>query len=122
MSSSGGNSSTNSVQNAEDSSGASSAGSTSTQWPSAPSSQQSNDMRELQNILDHALHDPFSTHPNIVSHLKANIKTHCKEAAKKILEADVLLAVTGAGFFADSGLATYDCVANIDVYRSRGWR
>ena len=30
--------------------------------------------------------------------------------------------MTGAGFSADSGLATYDCVANIDAYRSRGWR
>lgn len=114
MSSSGGNS------NGDGS--VSSAGSTSTQWPSAPSSPQNNDMRELQNILDHALHDPFSTHPNIVSHLKANIETHCKEAAKKLWEADVLLTVTGAGFSADSGLATYDCVANIDAYRSRGWR
>ena len=122
MSSSGGNSSANSVENAEEGSGVSSAGSTSTQWPSAPSSPQNNDMRELQNILDHALHDPFSTHPDIVSHLKANIETNCKQAARKVLEADILLAVTGAGFSADSGLATYDCVANIDAYRSRGWR
>ena len=123
MSSSGGNSSVkSSVESDGDGSGESSAGSTSTQWPSAPSSPQNNDMKELQNILDHALHDPFSTHPNIVSHLKANIETHCKEAAKKLLEADVLLTVTGAGFSADSGLATYDCVANIEAYRSRGWR
>ncbi len=122
-SSSGGNSSANSgVEKGEEGSGVSSAGSTSTQWPSAPSSPQNNDMRELQNILDHALHDPFSTHPDIVSHLKANIETNCKQAARKVLEADVLLAVTGAGFSADSGLATYDCVANIDAYRSRGWR
>ena len=122
MSSSGGNSSANSVENDGEGSGVSSAGSTSTQWPSAPSSPQNNDMKELQNILDHALHDPFSTHPNVVSHLKANIEAHCKEAAKKLWEADVLLVVTGAGFSADSGLATYIDVANIDAYRSRGWR
>lgn len=124
MSSSDGNSSANGgMSRAEEGSGvSSSAGSTSTQWPSAPSSPQTNDMRELQTILDHALNDPFSTHPSIVSHLKSNIETHCKLAARKILEADVLLAVTGAGFSADSGLATYDCVANIDAYRSRGWR
>ena len=119
MNSSDGNGSANSVASAEGSSGRS----TSTQWPSAPSSPQNNEnMRELQHILDHALHDPFSTDPNIVSHLKANIETHCKLAARKILEADVLLVVTGAGFSADSGLATYDCVANIEAYRSRGWR
>lgn len=101
----------------------SSAGSTSTQWPSAPSSpQQDNDLTNLQHILDNALNDPFSTHPNTVAHLKANIETHCKQAAQKIYEADVLLAVTGAGFSADSGLATYDCVANIEAYQSRGWR
>ena len=104
------------------SSAASSANSTSTQWPSRPSSPQNNDMKELQNILDHALHDPFSTHPGIASLLKANFENHCKEAATKLVEADVLLAVTGAGFSADSGLATYDCVANIDAYRSKGWR
>jgi len=33
----------------------------------------------------------------------------------------VLLVVTGAGFSADSGLATYDDVADIEAYRSRGW-
>jgi NAD-dependent SIR2 family protein deacetylase len=123
MSSSDGKSSASGgFASAEEGSDMSSAGSTSTQWPSAPSSPQTNDMRELQNILDHALNDPFSTHPSIVSHLKSNIETHCRQAARKILEADVLIAVTGAGFSADSGLATYDCVANIDAYRSRGWR
>ena len=30
--------------------------------------------------------------------------------------------VTGAGFSADSGLATYVDVADIDAYRDRGWR
>jgi len=33
----------------------------------------------------------------------------------------VLLVVTGAGFSADSGLATYVDVADIDAYRGRGW-
>lgn len=86
------------------------------------SQRNNNNITQPQNILDHALHDPFSTHPNVVSHLKANIESYCKEAARKLFEADVLLAVTGAGFSADSGLATYDCVANIDAYQSRGWR
>ena len=33
----------------------------------------------------------------------------------------MLLVVTGAGFSADSGLATYVDVADIDAYRRKGW-
>jgi len=102
----------------------SAASSTSTQWPSAPSSpdSQAQDVTRLQNILDRALHDPFSAHPDISAYLKSNVKKHCQQAARKIYDAYVLLVVTGAGFSADSGLATYIDVADIDAYKSRGWK
>ena len=103
----------------------SSASSTSTQWPSAPSSpgsEQSQDVTTMQKLLDRALHDPFSSHPDTTAQLKSNIKLYCQQAAKKIHNADVLLVVTGAGFSADSGLATYIDVADIDAYRTKGWQ
>ncbi|KAL7540147.1 hypothetical protein ACHAXR_009914 [Thalassiosira sp. AJA248-18] len=105
---------------------ASSTGSTSTQWPSAPTSPKSSEEEEevthLQEILDRALvHDPFSSHPEVTAHLKSNTDIYCQQAAQKIYDADVLLVVTGAGFSADSGLATYADVADIEAYRSRGW-
>ena len=103
----------------------SSASSTSTQWPSAPSSpdsQSQEDVSTMQKLLDQALHDPFSSHPDTTAHLKSNIKIYCQKAAKKIHSADVLLVVTGAGFSADSGLATYIDVADIDAYRTKGWQ
>ena len=76
----------------------SSASSTSTQWPSAPSSpgSQSQDVTTMQKLLDRALHDPFSSHPDTTAQLKSNIKIYCQQAAKKIHNADVLLVVTGA--------------------------
>jgi len=106
--------------------------STSTQWPSAPSSPRSSnssssndsarDVSNLQAVLDRALHDPFSPHDDVASHLKSNVRENCRLAAEKIYGADVLLAVTGAGFSADSGLATYVDVANVEAYESRGWK
>lgn len=104
----------------------SSASSTSTQWPSAPASptnpSREDDTQQLQGILDRALDDPFSTHPDVAAELKNNTRKHCQLAAAKIHEADVLLVITGAGFSADSGLATYLDVADVDAYRNRGWR
>lgn len=44
----------------------------------------------------------------------------CAEAAVRIAEADVLLLCTGAGFSADSGLATYADIAKVRAYADRG--
>ena len=41
-------------------------------------------------------------------------------AACALLQADVLLVCTGAGWSADSGLAVYRDVADVDAYRDRG--
>ncbi|KAL7544536.1 hypothetical protein ACHAWF_009893 [Thalassiosira exigua] len=122
------NISANGMQSKQDrrdsSSSASPASSTSTQWPSEQASPNSSqdEVTHLQDVLDRALHDPFSSHPEIAAHLKSKVDEHCRQAARKIYEADVLLVITGAGFSADSGLATYIDVADIDAYRSRGWR
>ena len=43
-----------------------------------------------------------------------------RRAAAAIAQADVLLLLTGAGWSADSGLAVYKDVADVDAYRSRG--
>jgi NAD-dependent SIR2 family protein deacetylase len=102
----------------------SSASSTSTQWPSAPSSPdaQVQNVTRLQEILDRALHDPFSSFPDTAAPLKFDVEDACRRAAEVIFDADVLLVITGAGFSADSGLATYIDVADVDAYRDRGWR
>ena len=104
----------------------SSAGSNSTQWPSAPSSIASShgdDLSNLQGILDRALIDPSSTQAEDTQQIISdnNIKINCKQAAHKIKEADILLVVTGAGFSADSGLATYIDVADVEAYNRKGW-
>ena len=52
--------------------------------------------------------------------LQANFVENCEKAADALLQADVLVLVTGAGFSADSGLATYTDVANIEAYQERG--
>ena len=51
--------------------------------------------------------------------LKANFESNCRQAAKALFEADVLLLVTGAGFSADSGLAVYADVAHVPAYEER---
>jgi len=103
----------------------SSAGSTSTQWPSAPSSiasSQGDDLSNLQGILDRALIDPSSNQAEDTQVISDNnIKINCKQAAHKIKDADILLVVTGAGFSADSGLATYIDVADVEAYNRKGW-
>ena len=52
----------------------------------------------------------------------AAVEDAYRRAAEVIFDADVLLVITGAGFSADSGLATYIDVADVDAYRDRGWR
>ena len=51
-----------------------------------------------------------------------NINEAIHTTAQLLYSAEVLLVVTGAGFSADSGLATYLDVADIDAYRRRGWK
>jgi len=51
--------------------------------------------------------------------LEEKTELHCREAAKAILSADILLLHTGAGFSADSGLAVYKDIANVPAYRER---
>eukprot|EP00928_Gymnodinium_smaydae_P086772 TRINITY_DN71202_c0_g1_i1.p1 TRINITY_DN71202_c0_g1~~TRINITY_DN71202_c0_g1_i1.p1 ORF type:complete len:400 (-),score=54.41 TRINITY_DN71202_c0_g1_i1:117-1316(-) len=51
--------------------------------------------------------------------LLASLDEACADAAVKISTADVLLLCTGAGFSADSGLAVYADVAEVDAYKAR---
>ena len=44
---------------------------------------------------------------------------HEELAARALKEADVLLLVTGAGFSADSGLAVYNDIGNVEAYQVR---
>ena len=44
----------------------------------------------------------------------------CREAAEIIAETDVLVVVTGAGWGADSGLATYGDIAKVPAYQKLG--
>jgi len=52
--------------------------------------------------------------------LRLQFGASCTSAAEAIARADVLLLCTGAGFSADSGLAVYKDIANVQAYRSRG--
>jgi len=51
---------------------------------------------------------------------KARVESEYHQAAKAILEAEVILISTGAGWSADSGLATYPGIAEIPPYQERG--
>eukprot|EP01052_Picozoa_sp_SAG31_P001234 SAG31_NODE_41_length_31342_cov_8.029286_24_plen_519_part_00 len=51
--------------------------------------------------------------------LQASLATSLDRAAAAIAQADVLLLATGAGWSADSGLAVYKDVANIQAYHER---
>ena len=66
--------------------------------------------------------EAFSTAPDKerAKALKENFSLHCQQAAQVIAAADVLFLVTGAGFSADSGLATYTDVARVKAYRELG--
>ena len=106
----------------------SSAKSDSTQWPSAPNSPSENEMSDMQDLLDRAMRDdhsdrdPFESNPEMYHYLRSHFQEHCRLAARRIHDAEVLLVVTGAGFSADSGLATYLDVADIEAYSSKGWK
>lgn len=52
--------------------------------------------------------------------LEASATESTERAAAAVAQADVLLLLTGAGWSADSGLAVYRDVANVDAYRERG--
>ena len=105
----------------------------STQWPSAPNSPaKAKEMSDMQDILDRAIEgddgsnsngcrDPFESHETY-QYLRSNFQEHCRLAARQIHDADILLVITGAGFSADSGLATYLDVADIETYSSKGWK
>eukprot|EP00241_Pyramimonas_parkeae_P007203 CAMPEP_0114232616 /NCGR_PEP_ID=MMETSP0058-20121206/4708_1 /TAXON_ID=36894 /ORGANISM="Pyramimonas parkeae, CCMP726" /LENGTH=304 /DNA_ID=CAMNT_0001344115 /DNA_START=39 /DNA_END=953 /DNA_ORIENTATION=+ len=51
--------------------------------------------------------------------LKGKLDKNCRNAALAIEDASVLLFATGAGFSADSGLATYKDIADVSAYRER---
>ena len=51
--------------------------------------------------------------------LRKNVPQACSEAADALLEADVLLLATGAGWSAESGLAVYRDIANVKAYAER---
>lgn len=62
----------------------------------------------------------MSPSPEQAALLQANLPAACGEAARLLLEADVFLLFTGAGFSADSGLAVYADVAKVGAYADRG--
>lgn len=58
--------------------------------------------------------------PEEAQKLRSRYKKQCKKAAKALLNADVLVVITGAGFSADSGLAVYADVARVPAYLKLG--
>ena len=106
----------------------SSASSTSTQWPSQSSncsnSSRNNELQTLhyQEILNRAIGSAEDVDHNTQHEQTDSISDAIHKAAQLLHSAEILLLVTGAGFSADSGLATYVDVADIDAYRERGWR
>ena len=120
------------MSDSESSGGASSASSTSTQWPSQSSyysSQSINNAEEqtfhFQQILNRAMDEnnfEFEQ-PELdgANERQGDVKEAILKAAQLLHSCEVLLLVTGAGFSADSGLATYIDVADIDAYRERCW-
>ncbi|KAL7506802.1 hypothetical protein ACHAXN_004043 [Cyclotella atomus] len=116
------------MSDSESSRAASSASSTSTQWPSQSSNcsnPSNNDEQTLhfQEILNRALdRDNTEYAHDTMNDTNVDMNEAIQKAARLLHSAEVLLLVTGAGFSADSGLATYVDVADIDAYRERGWR
>eukprot|EP00804_Cyclotella_cryptica_P018641 CCRYP_011436-RB/>CCRYP_011436-RB protein AED:0.16 eAED:0.16 QI:34/-1/0/1/-1/1/1/0/508 len=133
----------------QESSSCSSASSTLTQWPSPDPNHYAtttDDTLYLQEILDRAMADVVYADTNTITHhtlddtimtaatvnnnsettnepnISQTTKAAIQAAARHLHSCQVLLLVTGAGFSADSGLATYLDVADIDAYRKRGWR
>lgn len=58
----------------------------------------------------------------VTDHYVASSSEAIHQAASLLHSAEVLLVIAGAGFSADSGLATYLDVADIDCYKRKGWR
>jgi NAD-dependent SIR2 family protein deacetylase len=56
----------------------------------------------------------------LAARLRERAGAACLEAAAWLQKADVLLFCSGAGFSADSGLATYATVAEVEAYARRG--
>ncbi|CAE8626157.1 unnamed protein product, partial [Polarella glacialis] len=54
--------------------------------------------------------------------LASQLDANCWSAAEALKRADVLLLCTGAGFSADSGLAVYKDIAEIEAYQDLGLR
>jgi len=54
--------------------------------------------------------------------LDAQLDANCRAAADALRRADVFLLCTGAGFSADSGLAVYQDIAEIEAYEDMGLR
>ena len=63
---------------------------------------------------------PSKPDEELAQRLQHEYTQTCAEAARAIAQADCLLLLTGAGFSADSGLAVYADVANVEAYKSRG--
>lgn len=57
--------------------------------------------------------------PEHAEELQESIDMNLALAAKAVAKAEVLVLITGAGFSADSGLAVYADVANIEAYQQR---
>eukprot|EP01114_Cavostelium_apophysatum_P001990 TRINITY_DN11742_c0_g1_i1.p1 TRINITY_DN11742_c0_g1~~TRINITY_DN11742_c0_g1_i1.p1 ORF type:complete len:362 (+),score=67.23 TRINITY_DN11742_c0_g1_i1:84-1169(+) len=57
--------------------------------------------------------------PQVEKLLKEELPKKLDEAAQAILDGDILLLATGAGFSKDSGLAVYKDIANVDAWRKR---
>ena len=62
---------------------------------------------------------PSSLSAEQVAELQAKHDDLVERAAAAIADADVLLVATGAGWSADSGLAVYKDVEDVDAYRER---
>ena len=62
---------------------------------------------------------PMRPKPPHAAALRARVDESCETAAEAILDADVLLLATGAGWSADSGLAIYRDIAKIEAYAER---
>lgn len=58
--------------------------------------------------------------PEKAAALKNKVEEYCDLGAEAIVDADVFFLATGAGWSADSGLAVYRDVAEIEAYRARG--
>lgn len=61
----------------------------------------------------------FRPSPEVVERLEASMDLSLTLAAESLKESEVLVLITGAGFSADSGLAVYADVANVNAYKER---